>query len=155
MKRWNLFEDLTEKTIQWKPTPKKSRNTIPISSKRGLYSIESFIAVETKIVSLMRRLVAPKPRSQLQSTKLAQTNSQLWAAHIVKHEICVWRVSCFSSPTNFVWTHECSLLKAPQQSLCSNVQSWLEKSPEFLWSQNNHDHWSGENRGQKVSCWNY
>ena len=28
---WELFEDLAEKTIQWEPTPKKSKNTNPIS----------------------------------------------------------------------------------------------------------------------------
>jgi len=33
---WELFEDLAKKTIQWQPTPQKSRNINPISSKGDL-----------------------------------------------------------------------------------------------------------------------
>jgi len=55
---WDLFEDLAEKIIQWEPTPKMSKNTNPISSKGGLYYIESFIAAEAEISSLMRRMKA-------------------------------------------------------------------------------------------------
>ena len=55
---WDIFEDQVEKSLQWKPTPKKSRNTNHISSKRDLYSIQSSITTETKISSLMRKLEA-------------------------------------------------------------------------------------------------
>ena len=48
--------NLTENTIQWEPTNKFSRNSNSISSKGGLHSIESFIANETKLANLARRL---------------------------------------------------------------------------------------------------
>jgi len=51
-----FIEDLAEKALQLEPTPKKFRNTNPISSKGGLHLIESSIAVEAKFFSLMRRL---------------------------------------------------------------------------------------------------
>jgi len=34
---WNLFEDLAEKTLQWEPTSKKSRNSQSIASQEGSY----------------------------------------------------------------------------------------------------------------------
>jgi len=61
---WELFEDLAEKTIQWEPTLDKSRNSNPVSSKGDLHSIESSIAVEAKIASLMRRLEALKLKNR-------------------------------------------------------------------------------------------
>ena len=54
--RRDLVENLVEKTLQWEPTPEKSKNTNPIFSKGDLHSIESFIAAEAKISSLMRRM---------------------------------------------------------------------------------------------------
>jgi len=53
---WDLYDDLTEKTIQWEPTSESSRNSNSISSKGGLPSIESSIANEARIASLARRL---------------------------------------------------------------------------------------------------
>jgi len=38
---WKIYEDLAEKTIQWEPTPNKSKNSNPTSSKGGLHSIET------------------------------------------------------------------------------------------------------------------
>jgi len=55
---WDLSGNLAEKILKWEPTPEKFRSTNPISSKGGLHSIESSIATEAKISSLMRRLEA-------------------------------------------------------------------------------------------------
>ena len=38
---WEIYEDLAEKTLQWELTPEESRIAIPVSSKRGLHSIET------------------------------------------------------------------------------------------------------------------
>ena len=55
---WDLFEDLTEKTLQWEPASEKSKNSQPIASKGGLISLESSITTEAKIATLMRRIEA-------------------------------------------------------------------------------------------------
>ena len=55
---WELYDDLAEKSIQWEPSPDKSRNSNPISSKGGLHSIEMSIASEAKLASVIRRLEA-------------------------------------------------------------------------------------------------
>jgi len=52
----DLFEDLVEKIIQWEQTFKTSRNTNPISLKRGIHFIESSIAAKTRMANLSRRL---------------------------------------------------------------------------------------------------
>jgi len=57
---WDLFEDLSEKTIQWEPSPEKLRNSQSIASRGGLLSIESLITAEAKIATLMRRTEALK-----------------------------------------------------------------------------------------------
>jgi len=69
-----IFEDLAKKTIQWKPTPDKSRNSNPISSKGGLHFIKMSITVEAKLASVMRRLEAletkePVPVNQVSPTQ--------------------------------------------------------------------------------------
>ena len=51
-----MFEDLAEKTLQWELISKKPRNSQSITSKGGLLSLESFITVEAKIVTIMRRI---------------------------------------------------------------------------------------------------
>ena len=56
--RWDFYENLAEKTIQWEPTNKNSRNSNSISSIGGLHSIKSSIAVESRIANLARRLKA-------------------------------------------------------------------------------------------------
>ena len=53
---WLLYEDLTDKTIQWEPTLKKFRTNHPSSSKGGAHSIETNIAIEVKLAVVMRRL---------------------------------------------------------------------------------------------------
>ena len=53
---WDLYENLAGKTIQWEPTNENSRNSNPVSSKGGLYSIESSITAEVRIANLARRL---------------------------------------------------------------------------------------------------
>jgi len=53
---WDLYENLAEKTIQWEPTNKNSRNSNSISSKGGLHSIESSIDAEARIANLARQL---------------------------------------------------------------------------------------------------
>ena len=55
---WEIYEDLAEKILQWEPTNEESRIANPISSKRGLHSIEDSIATEAKFANLMRRLKA-------------------------------------------------------------------------------------------------
>jgi len=54
--RWDLYEKLSERTIQWEPTSESSRNSNSISSKGDLHSIESSIANEARIANLARRL---------------------------------------------------------------------------------------------------
>ena len=70
--RWDLYENLAEKTIQWAPTNENSRNSNSISSKGGLHSIESSIAAEARIANLARRLKVletkkPSPVNQVSS----------------------------------------------------------------------------------------
>ena len=55
---WDLFEDLAEKTIQWEPSPEKSKNSQSIAFKGGLLSIESSVTSEVKIAMLIRRIEA-------------------------------------------------------------------------------------------------
>ena len=55
---WDLFEDLAEKTLQWEPASEKPRNSQSIASRGGLLSLESSIAAEAKIATLMRRIEA-------------------------------------------------------------------------------------------------
>jgi len=55
---WDLFENLAEKTLQWEPTSEKPRNSQSIASKGGLLSLESSIAAESKIATMMRRIEA-------------------------------------------------------------------------------------------------
>ena len=67
---WDLYENLTEKTIQWESASETSRNPNSISSKGGLHSIELFIANEAKLANLVRRLEAlemkePSPVNQV------------------------------------------------------------------------------------------
>ena len=54
--RWDLFEDLAEKTIQWEPSPEKPRNSQSIACRGGLLFIELYVASEAKIATLMRRI---------------------------------------------------------------------------------------------------
>ena len=54
--RWDLYEDLAKKIIQWESCSDKSKNQNPTTFKIGPHSIESSIAAETKITHLMRRL---------------------------------------------------------------------------------------------------
>ena len=54
--RWDLYEDLAEKTIQWELTNENSRNLSSITSKGGLHLIESYIAGKARIANLVRRL---------------------------------------------------------------------------------------------------
>ena len=55
---WDLFEDLAEKTLQLEPAFEKLSNSQFIASKGGLISLESFIVVEAKITTLMRKIEA-------------------------------------------------------------------------------------------------
>ena len=65
---WVLFENLAEKTLQWEPASEKPRNSQSIASKGGLLSLESSIATEAKIATLMRRIEA------LETKELANVN---------------------------------------------------------------------------------
>ena len=72
---WNLYENLAEKTIQWEPTGETSRNSNSISSKGGLYSIESSIVAEVRIANLVRRLEVleinePSPVNQVRPNQI-------------------------------------------------------------------------------------
>jgi len=40
------YKKTEQKNLQWKPTPEESRNANPISSKKGLHSIEMSIENE-------------------------------------------------------------------------------------------------------------
>ena len=55
---WDLFEDLAEKTLQWKPASEKPKNSQSIASRGGLLSLESSITTKAKIATLMRRVEA-------------------------------------------------------------------------------------------------
>ena len=81
---WDLYETLAEKTIQWESASETSRNPNSISSKGGLYSIESSIANEAKLANLARRLEDLETKEQVQSIKSARTNFQPRAALTVK-----------------------------------------------------------------------
>ena len=48
---WDLYEALTEKTIQWESYPEK---TNPTTFRTDMHSIESSIVAEAKITQLMR-----------------------------------------------------------------------------------------------------
>jgi len=47
-----IYEDLAKKILQWEPTNEESRTVSPISSKRGLHSIEDSIVTEAKFATL-------------------------------------------------------------------------------------------------------
>ena len=68
---WDLYENLTEKTIQWEPTSETSRNLNSISSKGGLHSIESSIANEAKLANLERRLEVLKTKEPSQVNQVS------------------------------------------------------------------------------------
>ena len=46
--RCEIYEDLTEKILQWQSANEESRIANPISSKRGLYSIKDTIVFGAK-----------------------------------------------------------------------------------------------------------
>ena len=48
-----MFEDITEKTLQWDPTAEKPSNSQSIALKGRLLSLELSINVEAKITTLM------------------------------------------------------------------------------------------------------
>jgi len=52
---WDLYENLTEKTIQWEPSSESSRNPYSISSKGGIHSIGLSIANEARIANLTEK----------------------------------------------------------------------------------------------------
>jgi len=63
---WKIYEDLAEKTLQWELTPEESRTANPISSKRGLHSIETSITYEAKFDGVLtRRLEALKTKDPI------------------------------------------------------------------------------------------
>ena len=139
--RWNLFEDLAEKTIQREPTNESSRNSNPISSKGDLYSIESSITAESKIATLMRRLEAldtrePVPVNQVSPNLFLTSGCTYYQA------------------MNYVF-EECPIFQA--QQMCPDKMNAAFTRPNdnlyaqtynpgwrnhlnFSWSQNNHDH---------------
>ena len=50
---WLLYDDLTDKTIQWELTQKKFRTNDPSSSKGDAHSIEANISTEAKLAAVM------------------------------------------------------------------------------------------------------
>ena len=104
----------------------------PISSKRGLHSIESSIAVETKILSLMRRLKdleakEPAPRTMSAHPKsnfgLYLLSSNIFLAQQILPE---YMNVAFSRPH-----------KNPYSQTYN--PDW-RNYPNFSWSQDNHNH---------------
>jgi len=74
-KGWKMYEDLAEKTIQWKLTPDKSKNSNPISSKGGFHSIETSIATEAKFAGVMWSLDALETKKSVMVNQVCQTQS--------------------------------------------------------------------------------
>ena len=69
--RWDLYESIAEKIIQWEPTSETSRNSNSISSKGGLHSIESSIANKARITNLARRLEALETKEPSQVNQVS------------------------------------------------------------------------------------
>ena len=59
----DLYEALTEKTIQWESYLEKAN---PTTFRTGMYSIESSVVADTKITQLMSRLALLEARNQTQ-----------------------------------------------------------------------------------------
>ena len=86
---WDLFEDLAEKTLQWELTSEKPRNSQSIASKEGLLSLESSIAAEAKIATLMRRMEALKIKEPANINQINPLPFTIWVVHTVRHEPCL------------------------------------------------------------------
>jgi len=95
---WDLFEDLAEKTLQWEPASEKPRNSQSIASRGGLLSLESSIAAEAKIATLMRRIEALKQKSLLVSTRSTHHQFTIRVVHIVRHRTMFLKSALFSMP---------------------------------------------------------
>ena len=98
----DLYENLAEKTIQWEPISESSRNSNSISSKGGLYSIESSITNEAKLANLTRRLEAletkePSPVNQVSPNQIPTPGYTYCQAMIM----CLRSVLCFKLNNTF------------------------------------------------------
>ena len=110
---YDLFENLAEKPIQWEPINKNSRNSNSISSKGGLYSIESSITAEARIANLVRRLKDLETKEPVSVNQVSPNqifNSRLYL--LLSHKSCVWGVSSIQILTTIFWTDECILFEA-------------------------------------------
>jgi len=85
---FEFLEELPEKTMQWESFNEKL-STLNLTLKGGIYSTETSIAVETKIVDLMRRIEAleVKGHSYVNQVNQIFTSSCL----NVKLQIMCWR----------------------------------------------------------------
>ena len=81
---WDLFEDFAEKTLQWEPASEKSRNSQSITSKGGPLAIESSIAVEATIATLMRRIEALEIKEPAKINQINLSQIHIWVVHIVR-----------------------------------------------------------------------
>jgi len=81
---WDLFEDLAEKTLQLEPAFEKLRNSQFIASKGGLISLESFIVVEAKITTLMRKIEALETKEPAKVNKSTHHRSTNRVVHIAR-----------------------------------------------------------------------
>ena len=129
---WDLYENLAERTIQWEPTNENSKNSSSISSKGGLHSIESSITAEAKIANLARRVEVLKTKESSSVNQFSPNHFQLRAVLTVKPWImCLRSILCFKLNNTFQnrWMRPFQGLTI---ILTTNVQSWLEKSSEFL-----------------------
>ena len=96
---WDLFEDLAEKTIQWEPTSEKPRNSQFIASKGGLLSLESSIAAEVKIATLMRRIEALETKEPANVNQSTHHQFTIRVVHTVRHRIMSLKSALFFIPS--------------------------------------------------------
>ena len=81
-----MFEDLAEKILQWEPTSEKPRNSQSIDSKGELISLESSIAAEAKIATLMRRIEALEIKDLAKVNQINPPSIHNRVVHIVRHK---------------------------------------------------------------------
>ena len=65
IERWEIYEDLAKKTLQWEPSNEEFRNSNSISSKFGLHPMEDFLITEAKLANIIRRLEAIETKNPI------------------------------------------------------------------------------------------
>ena len=134
-----MFEDLAEKTLQWEPISEKPRNSQSIALKGGLLSLESFIAVETKIATLMRRI---EPLETKEPANVNQINPP--RIHNPGCSYCQATKPYFFEECPVFKTHEvppehmnAAYSRPPHNPYSQTYNPGWRNHPNFSWAQNN------------------